>query len=289
MTASVQAFMRPEPKRDRYGRPLIKGKAFTRVTTLAETLDDRYNLELWKVRKGGVGLTVRPDLYARVAACRPDDKKALDSLMSEAIEAAKASEGANLGTALHAFTERIDLGEELAVPPPWDADIAAYRQALADHRITILPEWVERMVLCEELGVAGTPDRRVEHRGRITISDLKTGATLDFSWCAIAVQLACYANARLAYNPVADEVIPITEDVDTNTALVIHLPAGKATCTIYEVDIAAGWEAAKQAMWVRDWRKRKNLATPVSSFEIPSNVTPLRPPADEPSDLLAGL
>src|SRR5690606_2671448 len=44
------------PKRDRYGRYLIpdpatgKERAWMRATTLADTLDDRYNLELWKLR-----------------------------------------------------------------------------------------------------------------------------------------------------------------------------------------------------------------------------------------------
>ncbi len=49
--------------------------------------------------------------------------------------------------------------------------------------------------------------------------------------------------------------------IDKTIALMVHLPAGTGTCTIYQIDIAAGWEAALLAAKVRDWRKAKP-ATP---------------------------
>lgn len=266
MTAvdNLLAAVRPEPKRDRYGRYLItpraggKPKPYTRATTWAKTMADQYGLQQWQLRMCALGLGARHDLYARVAATRTDDKDGLNKLVEQAIEAAKASAGANLGTALHEFTERVDLGEEVSPPPPWDADVAAYRTTLAEAGVTVLPDWVERVVVCDGLEVAGTLDRLVEHAGRVRVADLKTG-NVEYAWGEIAIQLAIYAHATSAYNYATDTHLELPS-IDTDVALVIHLPAGKATCTIFEVDIAAGWEAALLAERVRGWRKRKDLA-----------------------------
>jgi hypothetical protein len=60
--------MRVEIERDRYGRPLIipesggKPVAYTRATTIANSLDDGTALTAWKMRMAAIGLTVRNDL-----------------------------------------------------------------------------------------------------------------------------------------------------------------------------------------------------------------------------------
>lgn len=276
-----------EPERDRYGRYLIhpanggKPKAHTRATTIAETLDDRYNLEAWKQRMVALGLAQRPDLYASVASLQPDEKTSLNRLCDQAREAAAGSAGANLGTALHRFTERVNRGEDVKVPAPWDADIAAYGATMSAHQLVIDARYLERIVVLDKLGVAGMFDMMVMHKPRsYRIADLKTGQVLDFSWCAIAVQLAIYAHADTIYDTAAKTHEPMPA-VDQDKALVIHLPAGKATCTLYEVDIAAGWEAAQHALWTRNWRKRKNLAVPATQIGggEPAPTTPQVEPA----------
>lgn len=252
---------------DQYGRYLIvpdgqkKPIAHTRVTTFASTLDDRYGLEKWGLRMSALGFVARTDLYARLASTRPDDKTALDKLCAEAKEAAAASAGANLGTALHAMCERVDLGEDITFPAPHDADVKAYKAALELAGIVIIPELVERYVCLPDLMLGGKLDRIVSFGSQPKIADLKTGADLAYSWGSIAVQLACYANAATLYNgrTQTHEAMP---DVDKDVALVIHLPAGQARCDLYWVDIAAGWEAAQHAAWVRQWRKRKDLSDP---------------------------
>ena len=71
--------------RDRWGRPLIippdggKPVAYTRVTTVAKTLEDEGGLSKWMMRMTALGLAQRPDLYALVATVG-DDKGALDRL-----------------------------------------------------------------------------------------------------------------------------------------------------------------------------------------------------------------
>lgn len=261
MTA-VDAFFRAEPKIVR-GQYEINGELYTRATTFASTIDDRWNLERWQQRMVAVGLVQRSDLYAQVAA-NHDDKKVLDRLCDEAREAAQASASANTGTALHTLTERVDRGEKVHIPAPWDADIAAYQQALIDNGVTVDPQLMEGVVVHRGLKVAGRFDRLVEliNHTKPLVSDLKTGQTLDFSWPTIAQQLAIYANADHLYDPATGQLIPMV-NVDKTVALVIHLPAGQATCTLYLVDIVAGWEAVQLSAAVRSWRKRRDLTRPL--------------------------
>lgn len=263
MSAVAALGSRPEPPRDRGGRYLIDGHAYTRATTIAKTLDDLNNLMRWQQRMTAIGLVARRDLFARVAATDSDDKKQLDRLCEEAFEAAKGSAGANLGTALHTFCERADIGDLTPVPAPWDADVAAYRAALDSAGITVAAEHVERVVLCSELSVAGTFDRILRlPDGRFVIGDLKTGGYLG--WQAFAVQLAIYAHADHIYDAVNDRLEPMPT-VDQDTAVIIHLPAGQATCTLYELDIRDGWGWARTACELRAWRTRKNLGRPLTT------------------------
>lgn len=179
----------PEPKRDRWGRALIphpdtgKETAFTRVTTFAKSISDTFGLAKWQTRMAVKGLTMRPDLFALAAATPTTDSKTLDRLAEDAKEAAGSSAGANSGTALHSFTERVDRGERVVIPAPWDADVAAYRKAMADAGLTVDRRYIERMVVIPELGCAGTFDRLLgwaptPARTELLVGDLK-GLALD--------------------------------------------------------------------------------------------------------------
>jgi hypothetical protein len=268
---------RPEPKRDQYGRYLIQGKPYTRATTWAATVDERSRLEKWQQRMVLRGVLDRKDILLAAAADRDDDKK-LNRLCDQAIEAAKGSAAASIGTSLHSLTEQLDLGREPVVPHPWDLDLLAYAKTLADSGVTIIPEHIERVVVHHGLGVAGTFDRLVEWDGRTFVADLKTGGFLP--WQTIAIQLALYAHADELYEVTSDTCGPMPF-VEQDQALVIHLPEGQACCTLYLVDIAAGWEMAQVCGTVRDWRKRKNLATPLEQTVLRSpDVTPADAPGD---------
>lgn len=260
-----------------------KVKPWTRVTTIANTLKDRYALEQWAQRNTVLGLGAREDLYALAASAKPDDKDALNQIVNQAQEAAKARSGANLGTALHKLTERIDTGEQLDVPEAWRPDIDAYCQTLADHSVRIHSEWIERIVVIPEMGAAGTLDRLVTVGSDLTfkVADLKTGSSAADYVNETALQLALYANATHVWRGTADDIerdqygrylLPDPDDnpraydpmppVDDKTALLIHLPVGSGECNLYEVDIKSGIVAAGYAQWVRAWRKRRDLAAP---------------------------
>lgn len=271
----------------------MTARSWTRATTLASTLADRYALERWGNRNVVLGIAARPDLYALAASCTPEDKDQLGAIVDQAQEAAKARSGANLGTALHRLTERIDRGEILDVPGEWKPDIDAYCKTLADAHISILPEWIERVVINPAVEAAGTIDRMVYLDGKFTIADLKTGANaVDYGMGDIAVQLAIYANSTHAWKGDADavprdqwgryklphpqedpDVYEALPDINLDRALVIHLPVGEGACTLHEVDIKAGRQAIDLALAVRAWRKRDDLSTPYSQWKELATVT----------------
>lgn len=256
-----------DAQRDRWGRYLIlngngPAKPYTRATTVSSTLSDSFGLTKWKMRTLALGLATRDDIYARIAASEPTDKKGLDRLCEDALEAGRSSAGANYGTALHEAVARLNRGETVTMPAPWQADLDAYQQAVADSELTIHPEYIEQICVLDDVKVAGTFDLVVTlPDGTLAVADLKTGQSLDFSWHEIAIQLALYAHASDIYNPDNGFRQPMPA-VRTDLALVIHLPAGRNQCTLHTVDIAQGWEAAQLALNVREWRSRKRINAP---------------------------
>lgn len=250
--------------RDTWGRPLItppdggKPVAYARATTIAGTLDDLNGLMGWKQRMTAIGITDRADLQIAVAAHR-DDKKKVDSIVKEAMDAAAAGAAATTGTALHAFTEHIDTHDGAMpdnVPAAFIPDLEAYRHVAAALR----PVHIEEMAVVDDLKIAGTPDRIVEYRDGLYVADVKTGS-IDFPG-KIALQLAIYANA-VKYDVETGQRTPWADGrpVNKDRALIIHLPAGKGFCNLHWVDIAAGWEAVALAVQVREWRRRARTLT----------------------------
>lgn len=268
--------------RDRWGRPLVvppeggKPVPYTRCTTYVKCLEDTYNLERWKMRMTALGLALRhQDLVASVLA-HQDDKDKLNEIAEQAMEVAKAGASANIGTALHVFTQRLDAGQPLGVIPDiHKADLAAYEKATACLEVVD----VEQFTVLDHLRIGGTYDRLVKFHGEHFIADVKTG-DVKFGVGTIAMQLAVYAHS-VRYDPATHARTPLP-DVNQDRAIVIHLPAGKGECTLKWVNIRAGWEAVELATKVREWRGRKDLAsdfqpvddgpTPAPSFDLDNAI-----------------
>jgi hypothetical protein len=275
------ATMDGDVKRDRWGRYLLphprsgREQGWTRVTTFCKTISDTFTLSQWSQRMVAKGLALRPDIFAMVAATPLEDRSTLNDLTEKAKEAAGAKSAASLGTALHAFTEAHDRGERPVVPDPWDKDLAAYDAALTAYGIEIEPGMIERIVINVRFGVAGTFDRIVRMASRpcpkcgktLRIGDLKTGRSLEYGWNEISIQLALYAYADGIFDHATGEYEPMP-DVCKHKGVVIHLPVGQAQATIYSVDLEQGIKAAELAAAVRDWRKVRDLATPVEVAEL---------------------
>lgn len=250
--------------RDRFGRPMIvppdaknktKRVPYRRCTTFVGCLDDMNGLMKWNARQVAYGMGQRNDLTLAAAAADPGDKKTLHDIAEKAKEAAKSSAAADIGTALHSFTERIDRGEPLGnIPQEYRADIEAYRAATAGI------EWVgiEDFRVHDDWQVAGTADRlgRFPWSDQIKIFDIKTGS-IDFPH-KMAMQLAMYAR-MVPYDIATDTRTNDPGTIDTNYGVIIHLPAGQGVCNLYEIDLARGWGACIIAKQVWDWRNTKNL------------------------------
>jgi hypothetical protein len=261
--------------RDKYGRPLVRLEsgsgleACTRPTTVADTLDDQHALSRWSERRLARGLALRPDLHALVAATADEDAHELDTLCARAKDAAAARAGANTGSALHYFTAQLDRGEDVTAPPPLDAAVELYARTLADAEVHVVPGMVEHFVILtgESEPIAGSLDRIVEIRGQHHIADLKTGASLNFAWLSISIQLAIYARAQHFYDPDTETLSP-KPDVDLERALVVHLRPDPLTCELRWVRIGddAGWGHTQQALSVR--AARRDLTEPFADADV---------------------
>lgn len=266
-------------------QPGAKPEAYSRVTTFLKTIADERALIDWNARMVAVGLTMRPDLHAGIAAAAggnlddPAVKRTLNDLCEAAAEHAGSVSKRNLGTALHTFAEQVDNGQTVTIPPPFDADIAAYRHELHRLGIEIVPGMIERSVVLDRWKVAGTFDRLVTIPGYELplIADLKTGSLGSYSWPDYSLQLAAYAHADALYDWQADTRIAMPE-VDRTHGVIIHLPPGSATCTVYLVpiaDAAAMIDVCAQVREHRNVSKRKGFATNLTD----QAATPSPPPA----------
>lgn len=256
--------------RDRWGRPLIIPPGggtpipYTRCTTYVSVLDDKEHLMKWKARMTAIGMAARDDLILRVRSANPDDKTTIGRAAEEAAEHAGASRRADIGTSLHALTERLDRGETLPPLGGWQADIDAYQHALTTHGLT--PVEIETFVVNDDLHVGGTFDRIYTIGGQKYIGDLKTGSSVDWGAGTYAMQLAVYANS-VRYNVETGQRSAL--DVNRDLAVLVHLPAGEHTVTVYWINIARGWHSVQRlAGPVREWRKlkAKDWLTPMPSL-----------------------
>jgi len=285
-------FERQGVERDQYGRPKLpdpvtgKVQSWTRVTTMAGAVEDKFHLSKWERRMVARGIALRPDLSALAASAdesEPDGKGDLQRAADEAKEHAGGSSGANLGTALHSFIRRVVGGtlEVGKVPAPWRPDIEAWLAAVAAAELEPLPDTGETLIICRELGVAGSFDRlmRCKRTGKLYVTDDKSGhGELEYAQTKTSAQLAIYAHHDHWWNGSGEWQDPYP--VDLATAILVHVPVGTGTCTLQSVDLAAGWRTARVAAEVYKLRKLR----PVQPYKVPEAA-----PAQvlTPADVLA--
>ena len=271
--------MAAEFNRDRWGRPLIipdgggKPLPYGRFSSHGSVLEDKFALEKWKIRTSAIGLTKREDLFAQLAACPADDSKRLDEIMSQALEAGGGSVGANLGTALHEFTQRVDLGELNVddIAEPWKSDVQAYLDTLDKFNLVLVHDLIEVNLVNDDLQLAGTADRfYLDSNMRLICADIKTGKQISKNPLAYAVQLAAYANSLLYDIETGTRKSP--GDVCLDYGYIMHIPANQGRCDIYEVDLREAMEAARLASTVKRWQKRSDLVKPLTPAYKPKKT-----------------
>jgi hypothetical protein len=154
--------------RDRWGRYLLphpehgRVQPWTRTTTVSTSIADTFALSQWSQRMAVKGITLRPDLYALASGYDVSaDKDDLNSVCEQAKNAAGDKVAANLGTAMHNFTAKIDRGEKVSIPPTMRPDVDAYIAAVRGYGFEIVPHLIERRVCLTAAAedIAGTFDR----------------------------------------------------------------------------------------------------------------------------------
>lgn len=268
-------------KRDRWDRPLLvpvgggERQPYTRASTLSNYLTDSGGLHTWDLRNVAIGMGIREDACALAASLPPinaakrgkktltaaekkqdrETNKALDEIIASAKEAAYGLHKARMGTAIHAFCEPgadVDLAPTAIRP-----DIYSFHAKLAALGIRVVAS--ELFVANDELQAAGSFDYIAWVPGLgFVIIDIKTGQ-VDGKGLSFAVQMSTYATAVL-YNPVTDERTPLEsltggEAINTDVALLAHVPLGEGRTDLYAIDIKTGLHCAVKATHVRAARR----------------------------------
>lgn len=297
--------IRPDPARDRWGRYVLESpvtgekQSYTRVSTLKSAMQDTYGLNQWKLRttlqgigyhqlateeqvkaNGGTRLVDRiTRLVAEEADMSPTNfTRALGDLVDEAFDIGGGKWAADMGTAFHAWGEFVDLGlgtiEE--VPLMFRSHVQAYLDAIAAAGILVHPEYIERIIVNEAYGVAGTFDRVYQLAdGTLAVGDIKSGKSIDLGWLEIAQQMAAYQTADVMLND-ADEWVPLPE-LRTDFAVIAHCPITiePARCNLVTIPLKHGREALDDSLAVRSWRtfEQKNRTTFSTEFTMPTPTT----------------
>jgi hypothetical protein len=232
------------------------------IVAQADELAKAYEQAIKKTDK----LDRKGELFAGERAIRLADAKkvydrGMDALAEEAMELAGVHLKAEHGTHLHMLTAIYDtegadaLRARDDVTPADMADVQAYAAACKKLGLEVVD--VERRIVVKAKGHTGTLDRtyyyKAEGATRRTkvVGDLKTGR-IDYGAGKIATQIGDYADGE-TYDPLTHEFGKL--GASRAVGLLIHLPAGTATCTIYELDLQKGFEGLKLVDAVTDWRR----------------------------------
>jgi hypothetical protein len=234
-----------------------------RVSKLAKELGDTYSLDQWRKRQVVLGMSKRADLVTLAQTLQEDDKRALNDIAKSAMDAAGSDRKANIGTAIHTLTERVDDGEDIeTMPEAYRGDLRAYRDALA--QAGIISRAKELFVVNDTVKAAGTFDRLLTFTrptpvtflngtsvmlpaGAVTVGDVKTGAHDPDYPHGVTTQIATYANSHL-YDVERGRYGYLPElGVSTTVGVLIHMPQGTGTCRLYALDLTVGWALALTA------------------------------------------
>jgi hypothetical protein len=244
------------------GKPI----PYMRASKIAKYLGDTFQLEQWMKRQVVLGMAARDDLVLLAKASTPEDKQRLNDIAKQASDAARSNQAANVGTAIHTFTDRVDDGmDPNEVPEPYRADLIAYKAALEAAGLEVVAK--ELSVANDHIQVAGTFDRlfrmtKGQRAGQVAVGDLKTGGDDRFPHAACQ-QIATYANAHLYREDKGGRYGYLPDlGVSTEIGLMVHLPQGTGTCAIYELDIIKGWALVLTAIAVKRSLADKTVIKP---------------------------
>jgi len=272
----------PRDQWDRYRLPHLDGtktaanKGFTRVSTIKSGLSNQTGIKIWTGEKIVDGLAGSPEAITAAMKAQTiidpiERKRALRKIADQAFVAGGGKERSGRGTNFHAVTEELNRGDidlataEARLSEEDRPSLRRYYEALDANHIQILPQFLERQVLCP-YNAAGTFDNIVRWWNpdtedyELMVGDLKTGRSLDLAWLEILIQLWMYANAYALWNT-ADTVVdqdgkvlditghyePMPAELRKDKACIIHVPLD-GTATVYILDLGGVQEWVEAAV-----------------------------------------
>lgn len=251
----------PIPRQDGTDKPLIvppggtEPVAYERVSTVAKIVDGAGFLVDWKLGMLARGMALSPDLLEMAAMIKWNSPE-MKSIVNTAHDRAGGNRKANWGTAVH-LAQQNEVPLE-AIPDLMEQDVRAIR--LLHERLGIEIRGTELFVVNDELRTAGTFDTRAYSPVYdLHIRDYKTG---KIEWIPWAIQTGIYANSYLVDISLLAEGkfaprIPL--GVNTDVAVIDHVPREMSAARPKPVNIARGYEVAKQivammpALSAADW------------------------------------
>lgn len=258
----------------------LNGRRCKSVTAVAKIAPDSFTIEQWDRRQVAIGMMLEPKLAERVAV-DPDNRDAVQKVCEDAKEIAKANDAARRGTQRHRAAELIDLGMPMLTDQQ-RADAVAWQRTLEAYEIEILPQHVEGFAVWPEHGVAGRFDRLARYRGHTICVDLKSGQNAVKYPQGTAVQLSLYARAPMISANIDTDgdrstVIKWTKppsDLDLETGYVILLGDGMDIGELWRINIEHGWDGARHALSLVDWRKMHGYGKQLAEQVPPPLVQP---------------
>jgi hypothetical protein len=268
-----------------------KPKRFTRMSKFAGRHADEYVLTEWKLAFAVMGTAKNRGLYAE-ANSLPIPTEDMEfrpkgwwrpwaEIAHQAMDFADASYGARLGTAVHRWSEQVELDtlQLKSVPPEWRKHVEALIRLRAQHGMVLIPEMRERLIVNLGLhnGLSGKWDALVlGPDGRIILDDTKTGKNVpDFGLGEIGVQLSGYSRAEYLWEPDNSEAthgyVP-TPEIRTDVATLTWLPINRPEDSeLVPVDLEEGWLEAERIVKSiqyqnRSRRKNNGLRLPIESL-----------------------
>lgn len=255
---------------------------------MAKWLDSQAGLINWKASMAMLGMAKSRPIQARIAAivartendAYRENKDALKELVESATQVAQAQGRADFGTAIHEFTELLDAGklDWSYVPEALKHPLDAYQRVMAGY--TTVDTEVFVAVDADHEGKkirgAGSLDRIIEHPDfGVVVADIKTGRDEPKYPLGVTTQVSIYSrgkryrDARFGGSPEfddgepnADETAwrkPLHQDLNPDVGVLIHLPLEGRECTLYALDLKAGWEALLLGHRVQEARRPPKL------------------------------
>ena len=287
-------------ERDRWGRPMLfppeggKAVAYPRVSTMSKWLDDKGGLINWTASQAMICMARSKPIQARIAAivartendAYRENREALKEMVESATRIAQAQGRADLGTAVHEFTELLDSGtlDWSYVPENLKGPLHSYQEKMSSFTVVDSEVFVtidEPSRGKSPIRGAGSMDRIIHHPELgFVVADIKTGVDEPKYPLGVTTQVSVYSrgsryrDGRFSGSPSFTDGVanadgtswrkPLHPELNKSVGIMIHVPlptnpTDRSECALYQLDLDAGWESLLLGHKVQEARRPPKL------------------------------